>query len=185
MILIASVEDSINSAMVPQNRTVGMTPKLPKSKLIKTESFADFEKNAHNIPTHPGVYAIWKDDELLYVGMAGKNWTKKRQKANHGHLQNRLKKHAAARRSNNLVYYLIQDYVGRSITEKQWRDISDPQKKVTLQDKVKEYMNYNLSYSYAPVPREETDSKRKRAIAREWEKQLIEGKLGIKPKYNN
>ena len=46
-------------------------------------------------------------------------------------------------------------------------------------------MKNNLSYSYASVPREETDSKRKRAIAREWEKQLIEGKLGTKPKYNN
>ncbi len=156
---------------------------LPKTDLLKRREFSNFEEEVENIPARPGVYAIWKGEELLYVGMAGTKWTRKKIYSDDGHLRSRLKQHAAARRSDNLVYYLIQGHVGRALTESDWRDIDD-EENVTLQTKVKEYMWKNLSFSYAQSPKERS-TLAKRRIARDWEKRLLKGELdGKEPRYN-
>ena len=157
---------------------------LPKAELLNRIDFSNFEEEVENIPARPGVYAIWKGEELLYVGMAGMKWTRKRIYSDDGHLRSRLKQHAAARRSDNLVYYLIQGHVGRALTESDWRDI-DNEENITLQTKVKEYIWKNISFSYAQSPKQERSSLAKRRIARDWEKRLLNGELdGKEPLYN-
>jgi hypothetical protein len=51
------------------------------------------------IPNDPGVYVIWDDDEVLYVGMAGRN--------GQGGLRNRLRDHASGQIVNMFAQYLF------------------------------------------------------------------------------
>lgn len=51
------------------------------------------------IPAHPGVYVISEYDEVLYVGMAGRN--------GRGSLRNRLRDHASGQIVNMFAQYLF------------------------------------------------------------------------------
>ena len=51
------------------------------------------------IPNSPGVYVIWDLDEIIYVGMAGRNGK--------GSLQRRLRDHASGQIVNMFAQYLF------------------------------------------------------------------------------
>ena len=55
--------------------------------------FADWQ-DAHVPPVAIGLYTIWKDDQFLYVGMAGKASVEKLLIAKKSGLRNRLRNHA-------------------------------------------------------------------------------------------
>ena len=56
---------------------------LPKDKLKKRFKFSN-NKQMEKIPEKPGVYAIWKGEGLLYVGMAGRGWDNQSKKKGGG-----------------------------------------------------------------------------------------------------
>ena len=51
------------------------------------------------IPNDPGVYVIWDQDDLVYVGMAGRN--------GRGGLRNRLRDHSSGQIVNMFAQYLF------------------------------------------------------------------------------
>ena len=53
----------------------------------------------HDIPDEPGVYTIYDLDEIVYVGMAGRN--------GRGSLRNRLRDHASGQIVNMFAQYLF------------------------------------------------------------------------------
>tara|TARA_B100001769_G_scaffold234831_1_gene198901 strand:+ start:19 stop:528 length:510 start_codon:yes stop_codon:yes gene_type:complete len=158
---------------------------LPKKQLKNKKPFSDTRKLL-KIPERPGVYAIWKNEDLLYVGMAGRGWDYQTSKRGNGNLRSRLQNHAKARRNNILAYYLIENYVGRKISKNQWEEFKDPSKNKTLQSEVQKYINTYLSYSYAVSEIKGKNPRRySGGVAAEWEKQLIAGVLdGIQPEFN-
>lgn len=52
-----------------------------------------------DVPAAPGVYVIFEGDEVLYVGMAGRN--------GRGSLRNRLRDHASGQMVNMFAQYLF------------------------------------------------------------------------------
>jgi predicted GIY-YIG superfamily endonuclease len=56
-----------------------------------------------SVPELPGVYVIYDGDEVIYVGMAGRN--------GRGNLRNRLKDHASGQIVNMFAQYLFLDRV--------------------------------------------------------------------------
>ena len=51
------------------------------------------------IPNEPGVYVIWDGDEVVYVGMSGRNGK--------GGLRNRLRDHSSGQIVNMFAQYLF------------------------------------------------------------------------------
>jgi len=160
---------------------------LPKDKLKKRFKFSN-NKQMEKIPEKPGVYAIWKGEGLLYVGMAGRGWDNQSKKKGDGNLKSRLQNHAKARRNNILAYYLIENYVGTKITSNKWKEFRDPEKEQTLQNEVRNFIKKELTYSYAVA--ENTTIKRDKKVysgklAAKGENELINGALdGQKPEFN-
>ena len=56
-----------------------------------------------DVPTKPGVYVIYDLDEVIYIGMAGRN--------GNGNLRNRLKDHSTGQIVNMFAQYLFLDRV--------------------------------------------------------------------------
>ena len=161
--------------------------RLPKEKLKNRLKFSN-NKKMEEIPERPGVYAIWKGEDLLYVGMAGRGWDNQSKKKGDGNLKSRLQNHAKARRNNILAYYLIENYVGTKITSNKWKEFREPGKEKTLQNEVRNFIKKELTYSYA-VAENTTIKKGNKVysgkIAADWENQLIDGALdGKKPEFN-
>jgi len=64
-------------------------------------SFTDVQWN--DVPAKPGVYVIYDLEEVIYVGMAGRN--------GNGSLRNRLKDHSSGQIVNMFAQYLFLDRV--------------------------------------------------------------------------
>lgn len=60
-------------------------------------------QNWHTIPDRPGVYVIFDGEEVIYVGMAGRNGK--------GSLRRRLRDHASGQVVNMFVQYLLFDRI--------------------------------------------------------------------------
>ena len=59
------------------------------------------EVNWKEVPDETGIYVIYDNDEVLYVGMAGRN--------GRGSLRNRLKDHRSGQIVNMFAQYLFLD----------------------------------------------------------------------------
>src|SRR5215831_5468700 len=57
------------------------------------------DTNWVDVPNEPGVYVIWDDEEVLYVGMSGCNGK--------GRLRNRLRDHSSGQIVNMFAQYLF------------------------------------------------------------------------------
>lgn len=68
-----------------------------KADLSRRMSFRDVDWEV--VPTKPGVYVIYDLDEVIYVGMAGRN--------GRGSLRNRLRDHASGQMVNMFAQYLF------------------------------------------------------------------------------
>jgi predicted GIY-YIG superfamily endonuclease len=68
-----------------------------KTALSSPITFANVDWS--EVPDEPGVYVILEEDEVLYVGMAGRN--------GRGSLRNRLKDHASGQIVNMFAQYLF------------------------------------------------------------------------------
>lgn len=67
------------------------------TRLSEVIGFADVVWSA--IPVRPGVYVVYDKDEVVYVGMAGRNGK--------GSIRNRLRDHASGQIVNMLAQYLF------------------------------------------------------------------------------
>jgi predicted GIY-YIG superfamily endonuclease len=67
------------------------------SQLSAMISFPDV--NWNDIPDQPGVYVIYEGDEVIYVGMSGRNGK--------GNLRNRLRDHRTGQIVNMFAQYLF------------------------------------------------------------------------------
>ena len=70
--------------------------RTPKQLSTRTR-FADVDWS--NVPDEPGVYVIYDKDEVIYVGMAGRN--------GRGSLRKRLKDHSTGQIVNMFAQYLF------------------------------------------------------------------------------
>ena len=73
------------------------TTKLSKRVRFEDVDWTDF------VPEMPGAYVIFDEDELVYVGMAGRNGK--------GNLRNRLRDHCSGQIVNMFAQYLFLDRV--------------------------------------------------------------------------
>ena len=73
------------------------TTKLSKRVRFEDVDWTDF------VPEMPGAYVIFDEDEIVYVGMAGRN--------GRGSLRNRLKDHYSGQIVNMFAQYLFLDRV--------------------------------------------------------------------------
>ena len=74
--------------MGDEESTVNLSRPIPFSSVVWSE-----------VPDRPGVYVIYDDDEVLYVGMAGRN--------GRGSLRNRLRDHASGQIVHMFARYLL------------------------------------------------------------------------------
>jgi len=70
---------------------------MTSTPLSQATSFADVDWSA--VPDQPGVYVIYDGDEVIYVGMAGRN--------GRGSLRKRLKDHGSGQIVNMFAQYLF------------------------------------------------------------------------------
>jgi len=73
---------------------------VPENASFRLSSLQRFETvDWSTVPAEPGVYVIHDDDEIVYVGMSGRNGK--------GNLRNRLKDHASGQIVNMFAQYLF------------------------------------------------------------------------------
>ena len=120
--------------------------------------FADWPN--HQVPRRAaGVYTIWREDELLYVGMSGQGAQAEDLVAVPGPddttkakwLWTRLDSHASGRRSGDQFnVYVCDRFIVPTLTPGQQRDIANG--KLLLDQLTKTYIRQHLSYQYAVYP---------------------------------
>ena len=127
-----------------------------------------------------GVYAIWDDYQLVYVGMSGRGATSslleaKRSEGKRFGLFTRLASHASGRRSGDQFCVYVADLlVLPRLSDDQVDAIS--RKDLLFDNLVKEYIHSNLDFGFV----ETWDGE----IAREAEDDARSGALGQKPLLN-
>src|SRR5207253_1745239 len=89
------------------------------------------------VPNEAGVYAIFDGEELLYVGMAGRNGS--------GSLRKRLKDHATGQVVNMFAQYLFLARVQFSIPER----VKHPNE---AKQACRAYIHQRCSLSYKALP---------------------------------
>jgi len=115
--------------------------------------FADWPNN--KVPRRAaGAYTIWRDDELLYVGMSGRGAqaedlvTVPGSDSKTKRLWTRLDSHASGRRSGDQFnVYVCDRFIVPALTPGQQRDIADG--KLLLDQLTKIYIRQHLSYRFA------------------------------------
>jgi predicted GIY-YIG superfamily endonuclease len=112
----------------------------------------------HQVPDRPGVYVIRDLDEVVYVGMAGRN--------GNGSIRNRLRDHASGQIVNMFAQYLFLARVQFIPTER----ITHPR---AAQAACRKYIRDRCSFSFLPT---ETG-----AVARDIERRL---KSELRPALN-
>ena len=121
------------------------------SNLFSTRlAFADWPEPS--IPmVAAGVYAIWKDYELVYCGMSGREIDSKAkaQPKKYG-LITRLSSHASGRLSGDqFCVYVANRFVIPSLTAEELPLFASG--KLTLDSRTREFVHAHLDYSYALV----------------------------------
>ncbi len=107
----------------------------PISGLSERVAFRDV--NWRTIPNEPGVYVIYDEDEVVYVGMAGRN--------GRGSLRNRVRDHSSGQMVNMFAQYLFLDRV-QFIPEKR---ITRPR---DAKAACQEYIAERCSFRYVATP---------------------------------
>ena len=121
-----------------------------KNTFSKKFKFKNWPKK--NFPTvAAGVYVIWDDQTLLYVGTAGKDLDKaKKSGKNKFGLITRLNSHASGRTAGDQFCSLLSNrIVIPSLTKTQIIKIKEGS--VTLDQITKKYIRCNLEYQYLVV----------------------------------
>ena len=127
-----------------------------------------------------GVYAIWDNDQLIYVGMSGRGATRgllaaKQLEGKRFGLYTRLASHASGRRSGDqFCVYVADQLVLPRLSADQIDAIS--RRELRFDNLVKEYIHSNLEFEFV----ETWDGE----IARDAEDDARSGALGQKPLLN-
>src|SRR6266571_4471941 len=90
----------LNSAQSGNSPSTGVkTVQKAKTNVPLSEPIAFATVKWHSIPDQPGVYVIADQNEVVYVGMAGRNGK--------GSIRNRLRDHASGQIVNMFAQYLF------------------------------------------------------------------------------
>ena len=98
-----------------------------------------------DVPELPGAYAIWRDDQLVYAGMAGKKW--RPDKKNSSHLRQRLRDHANGTRADVFQSYVFERFIGRNLSDAEWIAIENGDRH--MNQHAREFIRSALSFSFA------------------------------------
>ena len=114
--------------------------------------FADWRNDA--VPSAPGVYTVWRGDEFIYVGMAGRGLSDPPEPdvpARRRGLRDRLNSHASGRRSGDqFCIYVFDRLVLPTLTPD---DIAAAAAgRLFLDRVVREYIRRELAYRFVAVP---------------------------------
>jgi len=131
-----------------------------------------------------GVYTVWLDGDLVYVGMSGRGWTAddiarriERGEQKKG-LWSRLNSHASGRRSGDqFCVYVCDRYVVPTLTADEMRALGQGQG--SLDNKTREFIHQHLAYRFVVVKDGAT------ALRVEWEVQagaLAAGRPALNPR---
>lgn len=100
-----------------------------------------------------GVYAIWRGDEFIYVGMAGRglardaHLTEQAAAGGRKGLQDRLGSHASGRRSGDqFCIYVCDRLIVPTLTPAQLAEVGCGE--LSLDTMTREYIRQRLSYAY-------------------------------------
>ena len=129
-----------------------------------------------------GVYTIWRDRELVYVGVSGRGLTGEAISSHHGSgsksqgLYSRLSSHWAGRRSGDqFCVYVADRLVLQTLTRPEIEEVAAG--RLSIDRLVRTYIHDHLGYRFAEAPDGRT--------AFHWEKLLCSGKWkGQRPLLN-
>lgn len=113
-----------------------------------------------SIPKGPGVYTVWRADEFLYVGIAGREGARRDPKGVWG----RLNSHASGRRSGDQFCVYVCDRLILLTLEGRLRDVADG--RLSLDATTRGFIRRELSFrvlataDYSEAQRLETRIKR-------------------------
>ncbi len=162
-----------------QDAAVEFIPSIYDLRHSTRHAFRDWPVSA--VPdVAAGVYAIWDNDQLIYVGMSGRGATRslleaKRLEGKRFGLYTRLASHASGRRSGDqFCVYVADRLVLPRLSADQIDAIS--RRELRFDNLVKEYIHSNLDFGFA----EDDDGE----MAQESEAMGRSGALGQKPLLN-
>lgn len=99
-------------------------------------------------PVAAGVYCIWdKDGKFLYVGMSGREYSKRKHNSKVYGLVTRLASHASGRLSGDQFCVYVANRIIIPELKEHEKELFR-QEEMTLDMKVKRYVRENLSYRY-------------------------------------
>ena len=131
------------------------------------------KESLYDVPAMPGVYAIWKDEELIYVGEAGKAW-KPDKPPKTSHVKYRLSDHFRGTKNDVFVIYIFERFLGRNLSDKDWDKIEAGERGINFY--AKQYIQSKLKFTFV--------STTEHSEAMEYENVLRRGGLGQKPTIN-
>ena len=114
-------------------------------------SFADWDSVKQAIPeATAGVYTIWIEEDLIYVGMSGRDDKKmleaQKQGMPYGLIQ-RLKAHQSGRRSGDQFCVYVSDrLVLKTLSEGQIQEITDG--KISMDQLTKDFIHTNCNFRF-------------------------------------
>jgi hypothetical protein len=98
-----------------------------------------------------GVYTIWNQDQLIYVGMAGRAITAERTSTKPTGLWDRLRSHADGRRSGNqFCIYVCDRFIVPNLSPEQQAQIGAGA--LSLDHLTRRYIHDKLAYRYVITP---------------------------------
>ena len=118
--------------------------------------FADWPNDDAVPLVSAGVYTIWRDEEFLYVGMAGKKITSEHidspdEPVKAKGLKERLKSHWNGRRSGDqFCVYVCDRFVVPTLTAPERKQIGNAT--LLLDTMTKKYIHKYLAYRFTPTP---------------------------------
>lgn len=119
----------------------------------KIKRFRDWP-DAEIPPVAAGVYCIWdKDGRFIYVGMSGREISKRKHSRKIYGLVTRLGSHASGRLSGDQFCVYVANRIIIPELKEEEKELFR-QEKLTLDMKVKDYVKENLSYRYILVDHE-------------------------------
>ena len=135
-----------------QDAAVQFVPPILSLRDATRHAFCDWPVSA--VPdVAAGVYAIWDNDQLIYVGMSGRGATRslleaKRLEGKRFGLYTRLASHASGRRSGDqFCVYVADRLVLPRLSADQIDAIS--RRELRFDNLVKEYIHSNLDFGFA------------------------------------
>jgi hypothetical protein len=164
-------------ALPPFNLAVlRMTTDLEHARISlesgELQTFADWPPSTLAVG-NPGVYAIWRDEELLYIGMSWRDITITDGARG---VFGRLSSHVSGRRSGDQFnVYICDHYVVPDLSEEQRRRLRNGER--LLDQLTRSYIADNLSYRVWIAPDGVTARSVEGALR-------VEGLLGQTPKLN-